>query len=200
LLWLSVALSLSWSAAARAELIIKNDAGSPEFAVEVEPHAVLAPFWPPGGSGQGLGLGLLVGINLAPRGFIPTVNDSVSLGLGLDWVSYFGSQAQTGDCTEWRGSGQDAICVRTSSGGGTGNTYFYSPVVMQWNFYLTDQWSVFGEPGLALYLNTGGIDGGARFGLTPVFNAGGKWHFSKAAALTMRLGYPYTTVGVSLYF
>lgn len=186
---------------ASAQLIIDDDKAVPDFSVEVEPHGVLTPFWPPRGSADvGVGVGALVGINLAPRGFIPTVADSVSLGLGLDYVKYFGGRPSVGECVEWVGDSPDEeICVRTRGGGGAGS-YFFAPAVMQWNFYLTEDWSVFGEPGLAMYFYSGTIDSRLRVGLTPVFNLGGRFHFSDRAALTMRVGYPYTTVGVSLYF
>lgn len=186
---------------AAAQLTIEDDKAVPDFTVELEPHGILTPFWPPRGSADvGVGLGALVGINLAPRGFIPTVADSVSLGIGLDWVRYFGGRPSVGDCVEWVGDSPDEeICVRVRGGGGSGS-YIFAPAVMQWNFYLTEDWSVFGEPGLAMFFHSGAIDDRLRFGLTPVFNLGGRYHFSERAALTMRIGYPYTSVGVSLYF
>lgn len=193
---LSVALCAAPSAASST---IKNDAGAPGFLVELEPHAVLTPFSPPnGGAGGGLGAGMLVGINLAPRGFIPSINDSVSLGIGLDWVQYLTNTTSSGECAEWIGTGDEAICIRVKGGAGAGS-YFFAPAVMQWNFYLTKQWSVFGEPGLALYLWSANSDPGVHANLTPVFNVGGRWHFSKKAHLVLRAGYPYTTVGFSFY-
>lgn len=184
-----------------AQLIIDDDKAVPDFSVEIEPHGVLTPFWPPrGGADVGVGVGALIGINLAPRGFIPTIADSVSLGIGLDYVKYFGGRPSVGECVEWVGDPPDEeICVRTRGGGGSGS-YFFAPAVMQWNFYLTESWSVFGEPGLAAYFYSGAVDNRLRVGVTPVFNLGGRFHFSERAALTMRVGYPYTTVGISLYF
>ena len=64
------------------------------------------------------------------------------------------------------------------------------PVVMQWNFWLSTHWSVFGEPGLA-------IGSGPRTNLWPAFYAGGRFHFTDRIALTMRIGYPDISVGVS---
>jgi len=64
------------------------------------------------------------------------------------------------------------------------------PVVMQWSFYLTRAWSVFAEPGVL-----------ARFDgdLHPVFmtQLGARWHFKDTVTLTMRVGWPYWSVGVS---
>ncbi len=204
LLWASAAtvalVAVSYSRPAQAQLTIDDDDAVPDFKVELEPHGVLTPFWPPRGSADvGVGFGALVGINVAPRGFIPTVADSVSIGLGFDWVRYFGGRPSVGECVEWVGEGEEEICVRTRGGGGAG-AYFFIPAVMQWSFYLTEDWSVFGEPGIAPYFYTGGYENRLRFGVAPVFNLGGRFHFSERAALTMRVGYPYTTVGVSLYF
>lgn len=197
--WVWIALLAVLPRSASAQSIIKNNAASPDFSVELEPHAILTPFAPPGASADGgLGAGILVGINIAPRGFIPSIADSVSIGIGVDWVHYFGGSAVSGECAEWVGSGDEAICVRVR-GGGSGGNYFYLPGVMQWNFYLTRAWSVFGEPGFAMYMGNSSFDSSFRFSITPVFNAGGRWHFSKNAHLVLRAGYPYTSVGLSFY-
>lgn len=74
--------------------------------------------------------------------------------------------------------------------GGPG--YFFIPVVMQWNFWLTTHWSVFGEPGIGFTNSTA-----THPPLDPVFFAGGRYHFSEHVALTLRLGYPDVSVGVS---
>jgi hypothetical protein len=192
-------LVISATRTARADLTIKDDGAVPSFIVELEPHGVFTPFWPPRGSADvGLGFGALIGINVAPRGFIPDLADSVSIGLGVDWVRYFGSRASASECAEWQGSGNQRICVRTRAAGGAG-AYVFAPAVMQWNFYLTDSWSVFGEPGIGMYFFRGAFDDGLRVGLTPVINTGGRFHFSERATLTLRIGYPYTTVGISIY-
>jgi hypothetical protein len=71
--------------------------------------------------------------------------------------------------------------------------YFIVPVVMQWNFWLSTHWSVFGEPGVA-------ITNGYNSAILPfVFYAGGRFHFTERVALTIRLGYPDIAVGVSFF-
>jgi hypothetical protein len=72
------------------------------------------------------------------------------------------------------------------------NGHVLLPVVMQWNFWLSTHWSVFGEPGLAF-----GTDNGRGTFLWPAFYAGGRYHFTDRIALTMRLGYPDFSLGVS---
>jgi hypothetical protein len=70
------------------------------------------------------------------------------------------------------------------------------PVVMQWNFWLSTHWSVFGEPGIA-------IGGGPRVNpgspVWPAFFFGGRYHFNDRIALTMRIGFPYLSVGASFF-
>jgi hypothetical protein len=68
--------------------------------------------------------------------------------------------------------------------------HFRVPVVMQWNFWLSRNWSVFGEPG-------GLIDFGKKTRLHPAFYAGGRFHFSDTITLTMRVGHPTASIGVS---
>jgi hypothetical protein len=71
--------------------------------------------------------------------------------------------------------------------------YFVLPVVMQWNFWLSTHWSVFGEPGIA-------FTNGYNSAILPfVFFAGGRFHFTENIALTIRLGYPDIAVGVSFF-
>jgi hypothetical protein len=72
-----------------------------------------------------------------------------------------------------------------------GHETLFIPVAMQWNFFLSTHWSVFGEPGV-------GIAGDGH--LHPVLMAGGRYHFNDKIALTMRVGYPALSVGASFFF
>jgi len=65
------------------------------------------------------------------------------------------------------------------------------PLVMQWNFWLSRNWSVFGEPGGLIRIGDGWVRP------EPAFYAGGRFHFSDYITLTMRVGYPTASVGVS---
>lgn len=92
--------------------------------------------------------------------------------------------------------------INNSVGIGFGADVFFRrgtvfiPVVMQWNFWLTTHWSVFGEPGIGFAANAPR----SRDLLHPVFMAGGRYHFNEKIALTMRIGYPAISVGVSFLF
>lgn len=89
--------------------------------------------------------------------------------------------------------------INNSVGIGFGGDVFFRhgtvflPVVMQWNFWLSTHWSVFGEPGLGVAPNAW-RDAAI---VTPVFYVGGRYHFNERIALTLRAGYPSLSVGVS---
>ena len=70
--------------------------------------------------------------------------------------------------------------------------HFRTPVVMQWNFWLSRNWSVFGEPGGVLNFKKND-----KVDIKPAFYAGGRFHFSDSITLTMRVGHPTASVGVS---
>lgn len=69
--------------------------------------------------------------------------------------------------------------------------HFRLPVVMQWNFWLSRNWSVFGEPGGVIDL------GRNKTNVRPALYAGGRFHFTDRISLTMRIGHPTASIGVS---
>lgn len=99
---------------------------------------------------------------IVQNGFIPKLNNSVGIGVGAD--AYFA-----------RGGASFAI-----------------PLVLQWNFWVSTHWAVFGEPGLALAF-------GRKDYIGPTIFGGGRYHFNERVALTLRVGYPSISVGVSFY-
>jgi hypothetical protein len=191
---LLAAFCLSFSLPARGQSTIKRPGDRPAYAVELEPHLALGLFNPPGwGEGTGLGLGFRGSVEVVKNGFIPKLNNSVAIGFGLDYLRYDGWRGRRGYCEDLvSGPAGVPICRRISGGGYGDVDYFFVPVVMQWNFWLHRRWSVFGEPGVALYVE----DGDVKFDPF-VFYAGGRFHFTDRIALTMRLGYPTFSLGVS---
>ncbi len=185
---------LCFALPAHAQSTIKRPGDRPGYVFELEPHLALGLFDPPGyGGGTGFGFGFRGSVELLKNGFIPKLNNSVAIGFGLDYVRYDGWQGPRGYCEE-RVTGPAGVPIcRRVSGGGIGDVdYFFAPVVMQWNFWLHKRWSVFGEPGVALYVEDG------RFKFNPfVFYAGGRFHITDRVTLTMRLGYPTFSLGVS---
>jgi hypothetical protein len=176
---------------ARAQSTIRVPGQRPAYSFELEPHLLFTPFEAPDRpSSEGYGLGVRGTIELAAEGFIPKLNDSVGIGFGLDWLHYDGQDGRA-YCVVYAVT-PPGVCVQTSA---HSSSYVFIPVVMQWNFWLHRQWSVFGEPGLALAHRSGG-----DFDLVPVFNAGGRFLFNDSLSLTMRLGYPSFSLGVSFLF
>ncbi len=177
---------------AAAQSTIKDPGRRPHYVFELEPHLIATPFDPPGiPSDGGIGLGVRGTIEIAPDGFIPSINDSVGIGFGLDWVHY-DLQPYRGGCARFEPTANNVpVCVDAGGGGGSSN-YLYVPVVMQWNFWLHPRWSVFGEPGLVFSHHNGG-----SLGLEPDLSAGGRFLLTDGVTLTLRVGYPVVTFGVS---
>lgn len=195
---LAVAVLTLARTASAEESIIKHPGDHPNYAVEIEPHLDFT-FFDVGGGADGWGLGGRFSIPIVKNGFVSSINNSVAIGFGLDWLSY-------GGCYHYgrwaRGYAPD--CGRVG--------VFWAPVVMQWNFFLSTHWSVFGEPGLAFHHSSWsaqcpGVDNAGRLytydcgdtdnGIDFAFFAGGRYHFSESMALTMRIGSPYFSVGLS---
>jgi hypothetical protein len=177
---------------ARAQSTIKQPGARQAYAFEAEPHLNLGLIDPPGfGGGTGWGVGFRGTVEILRNGFIPKLNNSIGIGFGLDYLRYDGWQGPRGQCERFTpGPAGVPICVQVS--GRDHVNYFFVPVVMQWNFWLHRKWSVFGEPGVALYFDDGHLD------FEPfVLYAGGRYHITERVTLTMRLGYPSFSLGVS---
>ncbi|WP_437569518.1 hypothetical protein [Sorangium sp. So ce542] len=71
----------------------------------------------------------------------------------------------------------------------------WSPVTMQWNFFFNDKWSAFAD--LGAVLRTDGFYDEVWFDFVTM--VGGRYHFNDDISLTMRIGYPFFSVGVSFF-
>ena len=172
----------------RADDTIKRPGDHPMYAVELEPHGVFG-WGGPYGTDGGLGVGGRVSITVVQNGFIPTINNSIAVSFGLDWVHYSGCYGAF-NCSA---------------------DYVEFPVTMQWNFFVSQRWSVFGEPGIYIfhgwlsscfYYNDTHVSCPAapvETSVYPAFYVGARYHFSDKAALTMRVGFPAVSVGVSFF-
>ena len=159
---LVVSISLLAARSAHADQsVIKHPGQHPDYSFEAEPHLFFG-FDPPGkAASQGFGPGFRGTIELVDNGFIKKINNTVGIGFGADWIAFGGDK-----------------------------TAVWVPVVMQWNFWLSRNWSVFGEPGGGFWL-------GNASGVRPAFYGGARFHFAEKLALTLRVGYPALSVGLS---
>jgi hypothetical protein len=198
-------LLLPASLRAQEHSIIKHPGDHPNYGVEIEPHVLASFIWTPA-RGDGFGLGGRFSIPIVSNGFVSSINNNVAIGFGVDWAHY------SGWCSRYYDFGVAyANCPSFN--------ILHFPVVMQWNFFLSTHWSVFGEPGLALtygsfsgggdcsyydragrliITNCGGPGGGWDFDPF-VFFVGGRFHFNDKVSLTARLGWPYFSFGVSFF-
>jgi hypothetical protein len=163
---------------ARAELVIKRPNDHPVYRAELEPHANFILYryrdygyggrrYRPFGDAE-FGGGFRASIELADPAFIPKINNTVAITFGLDFTNCY-------------------YCRRDFN--------IWSPVALQWNFFLTDRWSVFAEIGGIL--RTDGFFYDAW--IDPAFWVGGRFHFNDKVSLTMRAGLPWVSVGVSFF-
>lgn len=198
LLAATLAFSGLWAAPAGAQSTIKQPGNHPKYGVELEPHLLAGVGSPGYAGGAGFGLGGRVSIPIVDNGFVTTINNSVAISFGLDWVRYdgydYGYGYRYNKCARTDGNGR---CILLDGSQDNVN-YIWAPVTLQWNFWLSDRWSVMGEAGLAFsyaryeYYNDTHFDFAS-----PALYVGGRWHFSESAALTLRLGTPSASLGFS---
>lgn len=169
------AMTLAFAGRAEAQSTIKNPTDHPKYLFEAEPHGLLG-FYSLGHGDIGFGAGFRGTFKIVDPGFVKKINNTVGIGFGADWLMYRWDDCRDGDC-------------RTHT-----DHYLWLPVVMQWNFHLHKKWSVFGEPGFGFRVKSPD-----KRIFDPFFYLGGRWHFSNVASLTMRIGYPTASVGVSFF-
>jgi hypothetical protein len=141
------------------------------------------------GDDYGLGLGFRATFQIGRNNFVDTINNSVGIGVGLDWARYH-------YCYDYGG--------RHYNDCGFGVNEFDVPLVLQWSFYFTKAFSAFIEPGLHARWYSFSCDGngcpdrhlGGSY-IDPTIYIGGRWHFSDSMALTLRLGSFNWSLGLS---
>ena len=168
---LAASAFFAFASSAEARPVIKNPNDHPDYRAELEPHATFI-FWHAryhkyakayrGFGDPEFGAGFRASIELADPAFIPKINNTVAITFGVDITNF--------NC---RGCRNDF--------------YIWSPIGVQWNFFITDKFSAFADLGFMLR----GID---FYGMV-----GGRGHFSDKVAFTFRLGVPFVNVGVSFF-
>jgi hypothetical protein len=180
---------------AQAETVIRHPGQHTSYSFELEPHLVLD--WAePHYSGTGIGPGVHFAIPVTQQGPISSINNNMAIKFGLDLT--FGN-----GCYWYH------------------NYYYYSdycsttsltlPIALQWNFYITDIITTFGEVGMAIRHTWWSYDGLCEANRNcpphhsqfyPIFYpaVGAKFMFGRTIGLTVRMGYPHFTVGASFLF
>lgn len=182
---LSTALGVSvWAGPTAAQ--IKQPGAHPRYTLELEPHLLVQHNDDWIADDEGIGPGIRLSIPIVPDGPIPTINNSLAIGFGLDWAFY-------NQCRHSREEDCDANML-------------WFPVVAQWNFFFTPVVSVFGEVGGSIVHRSADWEGGCLAGdcdetdldlFRPVFFGGGRFLFSRTVGLVVRLGTPYVSVGAT---
>lgn len=184
---------------------IKEPGNHPNYGVELEPHFVAQwsePFW----GGAGIGGGVRVSIPIIDNGPVTKINNSLAVGFGFDWAHF------SGGCWNWGGPWRvpgprpPPPPVDYYAYNCTGNSFWF-PAVAQWNFFLTRAVSVFAEAGLGIEYATWSADYPCAAGVCrptghdlfvdPLFFVGPRFILSDDFAITVRLGWPYLSVGAS---
>lgn len=170
-----------------------------DYSAELEPHLVVQwedePVW----GGDGVGVGFRASIPVVKNGPVTTINNSLALGVGLDWA-HFGDRC-------W-GPGPRPVRLADDCSAND----FWVPFVVQWNFFFSDLISAFPELGIGLQhtrwngawcavngnnvvCDNGGS--GSRTDVDLVFWLGVRFHLAPRFALTLRLGTPSLLLGAS---
>ena len=163
-------------------LVIKQPNEHPDYTAELEPHLTAVAFHRNYGRGRyrgagdfELGVGFRASIELADPAFIKKINNTVAITFGVDLVDCYRNYCDRHGFLTW------------------------FPVALQWNFFLTEKWSVFGEIGGVVRSHGFFADTRRGLWLDPLFELGGRYHFNDSVALTMRVGFPFVTVGASFF-
>lgn len=182
-------LVCSFASTGLADSYVLEDPGRhPNYDIDIEGHGVLGTFGGPNpDDGVGWGFGLRGTYELVDNGFIETINNTFGISAGIDYL-HWGSARVTTNCVPAVGGTLNCELRRRTF------EEVIVPVTAQWNFWITrDFWSVFGEPGIAMRFRTN-----ADNNFEPlVFFAGGRLHFADDFTLTLRVGYPYISLGAT---
>jgi hypothetical protein len=138
--------------------------------IRFDVHADIGWWW-------AFGVGFRAELPIVPDGFIERVDDELAISFGGD-VAF----------VAWN----DNRCNRY---GCWGDWSVWPMVAAQWNFYLTEEWSVFPELGGTVVIYDCDNDMGnatACVSGSPLIGFGARWHFAPPRiALLMRIIYPF---------
>ncbi|HMI92836.1 MAG TPA: hypothetical protein VK509_15785 [Polyangiales bacterium] len=182
--------------AGAAQAQIKSPGAHESYSAELEPHLVVQwhdePYW----DDEGFGLGLRASFPVIDNGPITTINNSLAIGVGLDWAHFDDA------CDIYNINLNDDDCSAND---------FWVPVVLQWNFFFSKLVSAFPELGLAVQHSSWDV-GICRRGNNNYYRCddddtdielvlwlGVRFHVADNFAITLRLGTPSLLLGASFF-
>lgn len=157
----------------------------PDYSIEIEAHGTVAAF---DSFFVGLGAGARITIPVADNTLVKSIDDELSVGIGIDVVRYGAYKP-----------------INTSSKPGLGVLALYVPVSLQWNFWLGSRATFFLEPTLiyryASYIddcaNAYGSACAERTRFLPSGALGMRFRFADHVGLTIRAGWPMANLGLT---
>ncbi len=134
--------------------------------------------------GWGAATGARFGIPILNNGFVPSINNAVYINFGVDFY--------------WTRRYHDSRGWHYGAGVGF-------PVALHWEFYFNENWSAFVELGVNVFLHPRFVHGDAPWdiyegGYWFLGQVGGRFHINEWFALTLRVGTPYTSFGITFLF
>jgi hypothetical protein len=120
---------------------------------------------------RGAGVGARLYINVLPRGLVTGVADSFAIGVGGDFI---------------------LSSDRAPEAGGP-RKHVLIPVTAQWNFWLTDHFALFVEPGVNMVF-------GAGTHVQPAIYAGVRYVLGNSVSIVGKAGIPDATAGLGVLF
>jgi hypothetical protein len=128
--------------------------------------------------GVGPALGARFSIPIVHNGFVPVINNAVFITFGGDFF--------------WVKVGREDYAAAVGI-----------PVTLNWQFYFTRKWSAFGELGFNIYLAPAVFEGDGWYwapGQWAIAAVGGRYQVNDSFALVLRVGNPYSCIGVTFSF
>jgi hypothetical protein len=132
--------------------------------------------------GFGLDTGVRFGIPIMHNGFIGSIDNAVYINFGFEL--YYADDLSDPANRHY-------------------NVGFGVPVMLHWEFYFNDTWSAFAELGFQVYFPPWFVEGhpyAVDAGAWVIGMVGGTVHFNEVVGLTLRIGNPYTSFGLTLQF
>jgi hypothetical protein len=180
-LWLA-----TWTLAGSVAAQARDTGQHPYYGVELEPHAE----WQWSGDEwsweNGFGFGARASIPLLEDGPVQSLNNSLAVTFGFDWA-YFANDCSIG--------GMEVDCHESD---------IWIPIAAQWNFFVSERFSLFPEFGVGFRTATRSTNycaasecDDSSLEVHAVLWFGARFLVTDRVAVVLRLGTPSLTLGAS---